>query len=109
MECGAKIEETDLFYPSCGTQINYPEGARVNDTTGTAYPHSFATILGYIFAIIGGWIGIIFGIYLWTREHPRAKFHGKVVLILTVCMIIFWIILTIFISYLSYLGTFGGI
>jgi bacteriorhodopsin len=47
-----------------------------------------ATILGYIFGFLGGWLGLAFSIYLVTREHPKAKYHGKIILVLTVIMII---------------------
>jgi hypothetical protein len=39
-----------------------------------------ATILGYIFGFLGGWLGLAFSIYLVTREHPKAKYHGKIIL-----------------------------
>lgn len=54
-------------------------------------PHIIATVLGYIFGFLGGGLGIVFGVYLLTRDHPRAKFHGKAVLVLTVVMIVFWV------------------
>lgn len=54
------------------------------------YPHQVATICGYVFAFLGGWVGIGLGIYLLTRAHPRAKFHGKIVLPLAIVLIIIY-------------------
>lgn len=87
LKCGAELKKEENFCSSCGTRISEmgPENA-----TEVKYPHQLATVLGYIFAFLGGWLGLVFGIYLVTREHPRAKYHGKIVLIVTVVMIIFW-------------------
>lgn len=87
LKCGAELRKEERFCSSCGTRIGEmgPENA-----TGVKYPHQLATVLGYVFGFLGGWLGLVFGIYLLTREHPRAKYHGKIVLIVTVVMIIFW-------------------
>lgn len=88
LKCGAELRKEETFCSSCGTRIGEmcPENA-----TEVKYPHQLATVLGYVFGFLGGWIGLVFGIYLRTREHPRAKYHGKIVLIITVVMLIFWI------------------
>ena len=117
--CGAEVKEDDAFCGECGKSV--PRKAVEKSSLGemiinpvkkyveTIYkkfervekeakereeinPHLLATILGYIFAFLGGWIGIVFGIYLLTREHPKAKFHGKILLALTAIMIVFWIL-----------------
>lgn len=88
IKCGAELKRGENFCSSCGTRISEigPEKA-----TEVKYPHQVATVLGYIFGFLGGWLGLAFGIYLLQREHPRAKYHGKIILIITVVMIIFWI------------------
>lgn len=93
--CGAELSRDDIFCGSCGTRIGESELKKAADEK---YPHLLATILGYIFAFLSGLLGILFGIYLWTREHPRAKFHGKLILIITVCMILFWSFILIIFS-----------
>ena len=87
LKCGAEMRKEETFCSSCGTRIGDmgPENA-----TEVKYPHQLATVLGYVFGFLGGWLGLVFGIYLVTRQNPRAKYHGKVVLIITVVMIIFW-------------------
>ncbi|MCK4354206.1 MAG: zinc-ribbon domain-containing protein [Dehalococcoidia bacterium] len=87
VRCRAELRKEEKFCSSCGTRIGEvgPENA-----VEVKYPHQLATVLGYVFGFLGGWLGLIFGIYLLTREHPRAKYHGKIVLIVTIVMIIFW-------------------
>jgi len=87
LKCGAEMRKEETFCSSCGTRIGEmgPENA-----TEVKYPHQLATVLGYVFGFLGGWLGLVFGIYLLTREHPRAKYHGKIILIVTVVMIVIW-------------------
>lgn len=53
-------------------------------------PHKVAIVLGYLFALLGGWFGIVFGVYLLTRDHPKARKQGKIITPLTVVSIIIW-------------------
>ena len=39
-------------------------------------------ILGYIFSILGGIVGLIIAIYLSTRKDPIAKKHGRIQLLI---------------------------
>jgi len=86
LKCGAELRKQDEFCSSCGTRIGE---ISLEEATKAEYPHQVATVLGYISGFLGGWLGLVFGIYLLTRKHPRAKFHGKVVLIISVIMIFF--------------------
>ena len=87
IKCGAELRRGENFCSSCGTRVGE---IGLEKATEVKYPHQLATVLGYVFGFLGGWLGLVFGIYLLTREHPRAKYHGKIVLIVTVIMIIFW-------------------
>jgi hypothetical protein len=53
-------------------------------------PHSKAVIIGYIFALLGGFIGIFIGYWLRTEQHPSDKKHGKTILVLSVIMTVVW-------------------
>lgn len=79
--CGKSLED---FKSSPGTQnIQYPPSAVEND-------HTFATVLGYIFAILIPLFGIIISVYLLTRnDSQKAARHGKYILILSLFI---WII-----------------
>jgi predicted amidophosphoribosyltransferase len=87
IKCGAELRKEEKFCSSCGTRIGE---TALENATEVKYPHQLATVLGYVFAFLGGWLGLVFGIYLLTREHPRAKYHGKIVIIVTVVMIILY-------------------
>jgi uncharacterized membrane protein YvbJ len=50
------------------------------DKSNAPYPHTLATVLGYIFAILGGWLGLVFGLYLLRQDNKKAKLHGKIIL-----------------------------
>ena len=39
-------------------------------------------LLGYIFSILGGLLGLIIAIYLITRKDPVAKRHGRIQLLI---------------------------
>lgn len=45
-------------------------------------------LLGYIFSILGGLIGLIIAIYLITRKDPVAKKHGRIQLLIFVFYLI---------------------
>ena len=46
-------------------------------------------ILGYIFSLLGGIVGLILAIYLATRKDPVAKKHGHIQL----AILIFYVLL----------------
>ena len=50
-------------------------------------------LLGYIFSILGGLIGLIIAIYLITRKDPVAKRHGRIQLLIFVFYLIILLIL----------------
>lgn len=119
--CGVKLEETN-FCPGCGYK-NEPGskfcsncGASLTLTSPNTMPnmnqnyvnpemtdaHSAVAIIGYIFAILGGWIGLIIGIYLITRENPTAKRNGKIIIIISIVMAILWIVIGALIGLATY-------
>ena len=80
-----------MFCPSCGEEL--PEGTKfckncgkdlTNMQSGTAVPapvaendHKAAVIIGYIAAILIPIVGLIIGIYLYTRKDSQnAVKHG---------------------------------
>lgn len=46
-------------------------------------------VLGYIFSILGGLIGLIIALYLSTRKDPRARKHGHIQL----AILIFYLVM----------------
>ena len=53
-------------------------------------------ILGYIFSLLGGLIGVILAIYLATRKDPVAKKHGYIQL--TILVLYGILILTLYLT-----------
>ena len=39
---------------------------------------SWIIVLGYLFSILGGLLGLLIGIYLSTRKDPNARKHGHI-------------------------------
>jgi hypothetical protein len=52
-------------------------------------------VLGYIFSLLGGLLGLIIAIYLATRKDPVAKKHGKIQLAI---FLLYLILIIIFIA-----------
>lgn len=50
------------------------------DKSDAPYPHTLATVLGYIFSLLGGWLGLVAAIYLLRTDNEKAKMHGKIML-----------------------------
>ena len=92
LKCGTELKESEKFCSSCGTRIGEVGMENIADKK---YPHELATILGYVFGLLGGWFGIVFGIYLLDKKHPKAKIHGKRILVITIIMIVFWILIMV--------------
>lgn len=72
--------------------------------------HRGLIILGYILAIFGGGLlGLIIGIYLYTRENPKDKKNGLYIIIIsavfTVIAILILISIIPLIIYRSYFST----
>lgn len=53
-------------------------------------------VIGYIFAISGGLIGLFIGWYLYTLENPNAKFHGRNMTVIAIISITVGILLLFF-------------
>ncbi|WP_295590758.1 zinc-ribbon domain-containing protein [uncultured Methanobrevibacter sp.] len=90
--CGEELVDTAKFCKNCGMNLETREETK--NTTGTqqtATPryevqkvendHKIAVILGYICAILIPLFGLIFGIYLVTRnDSDGANMHGKFII-----------------------------
>ena len=57
----------------------------------TGQTSSWIIVLGYIFSILGGLLGLIIAIYLSTRKDPIARRHGHIQL----AIFIFYLVLLI--------------
>lgn len=90
--CGEELVDTAKFCKNCGMNLETREETKntagTQQTTDQRYEvqkvendHKIAVILGYICAILIPLFGLIFGIYLVTRnDSDGAKMHGKFII-----------------------------
>lgn len=104
VKCGTKNPAHAKFCQKCGSSINNPSANTQQTQTSQnnvevvnsqnynnpakEESHKVAIILGYILCIISSGIGIIFSIYLQSRENPKAVMHGRI----QACIWSFWLI-----------------
>ena len=88
-KCGALVPLGNTVCTSCGASLNQDS-------------HKTAIVLGYICAFLFHIVGIIFGIYLLTRDNPDVKKHGAIIIAISVVMVVvsFFII-----TYVAYVGS----
>ena len=85
--CGEELADNAKFCKNCGANIETNEKSSTQQTASTyevqqvENDHKLAIIAGYIFAILIPLIGIIIGIYLYTRkDSEKATFHAKIII-----------------------------
>lgn len=94
--CGAERKEGSKYCHNCGYDfgnVGAEENTNLNSNTVTqnSIPnvqsensYTFSKILGYLCAILIPLFGVIFGIYLITRDEENAKKHGKIIIGLSI-------------------------
>ena len=99
--CGEERKEGSKYCHNCGYDfgnVDAEENTNLNSNTVTqnSIPnvqseksYTFSKILGYLCAILIPLFGVIFGIYLVTRDEADAKKHGKLIIGLS---IVIWIL-----------------
>jgi uncharacterized membrane protein YvbJ len=94
-KCGEELVDNAKFCKSCGYDLENHKENDVKVEPGQYRPpeaeksHTVAMVLGYICAVLIPILGIIFAIYLLTRDEPKAKTHGKYMIIVAVVV---WLI-----------------
>lgn len=89
--CGYHNPDEADFCVKCGTPLLFKDQLKDNNVInpvvikkedikmeGPKRTSTFIIILGYLFSILGGILGIIIAIYLSTRKDPRARKHGHI-------------------------------
>jgi transcription initiation factor IIE alpha subunit len=88
---GETNEDYDLIC-ECGSKIKQAKKTSL-----------IVLVIGYIFAISGGLIGLFIGTYLYSRENPNAKFHGRNIIVIAIISIILGLFLILlYPNYLLY-------
>jgi hypothetical protein len=80
--CAEEINSNAIKCKHCGEWINKPEQRYKNED------HSGAIVLGYIFSILGGLLGLIFASYLSIQKSKKANRHGMMMFLI----FIYWIL-----------------
>lgn len=88
-----------MYCPHCGTEN--PENFKYCNECGTALiedddaesKHTVAYILATTGVLAFLPLGIISGIYLWTRPEPIVKKHGRNIVILCLIILVVFLIL----------------
>lgn len=96
--CAEEISPNAVKCKHCGEWLN-----KSADIASKKENHSGAIILGWIFTIFGGWIGLIIGIYLATRNDERAHKHGVAIIVIS----IIWALI-IFFAYVSWMNSINS-
>lgn len=88
-KCGEELVDNAKFCKNCGANLDNIESyTNLNDQGNYGIPvvendHTAAVIIGYVGAILIPIIGIIAGIYLYTRkDSEKANRHAKFIIIL---------------------------
>lgn len=95
--CGEELVDNAKFCKNCGKNVESYRHFENDETNSTHYrppvvekSHTLATVLGFICAILFPLIGIIIGVYVYTRkDSSKAQKHG--LLIIAVGVIV-WIL-----------------
>ena len=105
--CGSENKEDAQFCENCGTKLvttgnDVASSAKISQVPSSAQdkgseankPSSVLVVLGYIFALLGGLIGIILGLYLYSKDNHEAKTHGRNILIIAAVMMVLGILVS---------------
>ncbi|MDO5834945.1 MAG: zinc-ribbon domain-containing protein [Methanobacterium sp.] len=91
--CGTENLENAQFCQNCGKILNNTENQPFNYYDAKK-PSILIVILGYILSILGGFFGILIGLYLLSKDNPNSKFHGRNIFIIAIISMILGLILT---------------
>lgn len=103
-KCGSELQDDAQFCPNCGAQqdvakkTTYTTVIDGNDESGKTDTYG---ILGLVFSILGGFLGLIFDIVALTSSNSseKGKKYGKIGLIIFIVeislLILLWILLVV--------------
>lgn len=87
--CGEELEDRARFCKSCGTNINDATTSDNEQFTRPPAPkknHSLLTLIGFVSALIIPIVGIIVGIYLFSRDDG-SKYKVYAILIIVLALL----------------------
>ena len=92
--CGAQLEDEARFCKSCGESVSYYTSQPIANQQFDENPADEKSYTAHlVIGIVGGMIipliGIIMGIYLYTRKDEKAKKYGQIVFL---AALFFWVL-----------------
>lgn len=99
--CGEQLVDSAKFCKNCGKEIgkysnltNDEPNQFQHTPPAVEKSHTWAFVLGIVFSFLIPLIGVIIGIYIYTRkDSSKAKFRGVLVIALALIVWIFSIII----------------
>lgn len=105
--CGSENKDDAQFCESCGNKLDAVGGdvgssAKISQSppyhqkpsSEANKPSTILVVLGYIFAILGGLIGVVLGLILYSKDNHEAKTHGRNILIISAVMIVLGVLVS---------------
>lgn len=96
VKCGSPLifkQHIETSESSFGPIIIQKRVTRDEENVPTSSTSRILIVLGYIFSILGGLLGLIIAIYLITRKDPVAKKHGRNQLLIFVFYLVLLLVL----------------
>lgn len=99
-KCGAEIKDEDRYCPNCGNDTGSVDTTYDVVENGKSHADGGSDvfgILGLIFSILGGWLGLIFDIIALASSgsSEKGKKYGKIGLIIFFAWIVLFILIII--------------
>lgn len=90
----------------CGGQLVQSSGDSLVSYEDEYKDYGAAILVSYILLLFGGIPGLIGGFYLITRDNERARFHGKIIIVISILIGLMCIIYAIqaLLIYNAYFG-----
>lgn len=74
-------------------------GKLIQSSSHTLFPEEYhkdyktEIFISYFLLLYGGFLGVLCGIYLYTRDDEHARFHGKLIMGISLGIVIFVVLL----------------
>ena len=95
--CGEELIDDARFCKSCGKKVETYQSQTAGPANDySVHPpvvekkHTLATVLGFICSLLFPLIGLIFGVYLYTRkDNSNSKRYGTLMIVISIIVWIF--------------------
>lgn len=98
-KCGVILNNAEYqICPHCNFQlpINAKRCTHCGKMINQSEDHEIVIILGYICSVLFSLVGLVFAIYLITRDDEKAKKHGLIQLVISIVLLFIGVIVASF-------------